>query len=78
MIQVKKIQKFVSGLPVRICRLGPEAKKINRNTKSTNQNKHFPTKTMFSTLTLKRSQKFELRIFEGICRGGLKVKFKKP
>jgi hypothetical protein len=38
------------GLPDGICKLNPKSQKNYRNTKSTNQNKYFRKKSMFSTL----------------------------
>jgi hypothetical protein len=42
----------VWGLPDGVCRLNPKSLKNHRNTKSTNQNEHFPKKTMFCTLKM--------------------------
>jgi hypothetical protein len=38
------------------------------NTKSTNQNENFPKKSMFSSLKVKRNQKFVWELPDGICR----------
>jgi hypothetical protein len=43
-------------------------KKNCRKIKSTNQNKKFPNKSMFSTLKVKRSQKSVWGLPDGICR----------
>jgi hypothetical protein len=42
--------------PDKICKFDPKSKKNYRITKSTNQNEHFPKKSIFSTLKVYGSQ----------------------
>jgi hypothetical protein len=48
--KVKRRQKFVWGLPDRVCRLNLKSLKNYQNTKSTNQDEKFSKKSMFNTL----------------------------
>jgi hypothetical protein len=48
-LKKKRSQKFVWGLPCRICSLDLKSCKKYWNIKSTNQNEHFPKKNIFST-----------------------------
>jgi hypothetical protein len=63
----KGSEKFGWGLPDEICRLNPKSKKNYRNIKSTSQNEN---KRMFSSLKVKRSQKFVWGP-DGFCPGSL-------
>jgi hypothetical protein len=59
--KVKRRQKFVWGLPDRVCRLNPKSKKKYQNTKSTNQNKKFPKKNYVSYLKSVKAPKICMR-----------------
>jgi hypothetical protein len=64
-------------------RAQPKILQKGPNTKSTNQNENFPKKSMFSSLKVKRSQKFVWGLSDGIRPGSLKnnrtqVEFRKP